>query len=182
MIKTVSMLRFLSSTTMLAVIAAALAAPRPHSAVAAPAVAASETITVELDRAKLVRLPKGSRTIVQGQPLIVRITPLLDGSTAVLTGTGFGETNIMALDDKGIVRMDAIVRVKPSSDAGIVVHRGQERTSYFDCERRCAPRMQLGDTSQESKDALNQILSREQAIQSPAQAPANATSGPNGAL
>jgi hypothetical protein len=86
---------------------------------------------------------------------------LLAGSTAVLTGTAFGETNLLVLDDKGVVRMDAIVRVDPSSDAGIVVHRGLERTSYYDCERRCAPRMQLGDTGQEARDVAGQIQSRE---------------------
>jgi Pilus formation protein N terminal region len=162
---------------MLAVIAAAFAGPQLHSAAAAPAVAATQTITVELDRAKLVRLPKGARSIVQGQPLIARITPLLDGPTAVLTGIGFGETNMVVLDAKGMVQMDAIIRVTPASDAGVVVQRGIERTTYFDCERRCSPRMQLGDTSQEAKDA-DQILSHEQAAQAPAKTDPTAGAAP----
>jgi hypothetical protein len=150
-----------SRLAKLAAVAAVFAVPQLTRVGAEPAAAASQTIVVELDRAKLVRLPEGSRTIVQGQPIVVRVTRLPAGSTAVLTGTAFGETNLLVLDAKGVVRMDAIVRVDPSSDAGIVVHRGLERTSYYDCERRCAPRMQLGDTGQEARDVAGQIQSRE---------------------
>jgi Flp pilus assembly secretin CpaC len=140
-----------------------------------------QTINVEIDKAKLVRLPKGSHTIIQGQPIVVRITKLPGGDSAVLTGTSFGRTNMIVLDANGAVQMDATVRVDPSSDTGVVVHRGLERSSYYDCGHRCESRLQLGDTSQDAKDISSQIQSRESGGNSEARKP-NSTAGAGGSL
>jgi hypothetical protein len=117
------------------------------------------TITVDLDRAKLVDLPKGLNQIILGNPIIVGITPLPGGGGAVLTGKAFGETNMIVLDDKGAVVLDALIRIGSPSATDLVVQRGQQRASY-DCPSGCELRSQLGDVGEAAQDAGTQIQTR----------------------
>ena len=62
----------------------------------APA-ARAETISVGVDEARVMRLPQGASTVVIGNPLIADAT-LQNGGILVLTGKGYGATNLLALD------------------------------------------------------------------------------------
>ena len=75
-----------------------------------PAVAFAEptadTIAVNVDQAKLVRLPSRVATIVVGNPLIADVA-LQTGGVVVVTGKGYGATNFIAMDRSGEVRSTA---------------------------------------------------------------------------
>ena len=67
--------------------------------------AAAETLEVVLDQAALMKLPDKVSTIVVGNPMIADIA-LQSGGLMVVTGKGFGATNLIALDRSGAVLME----------------------------------------------------------------------------
>jgi hypothetical protein len=120
-----------------AVIAAAL--------IAAPQ-AIAETVSVNLDQAKVLRLPERVATIVIGNPLIADAS-LQSGGILVLTGKGYGSTNMLALDRQGRVIMDRNIQVAgPGQSDVVIVYKGVDRESYS-CSPECSPRITLGDTA-----------------------------------
>jgi hypothetical protein len=113
------------------------------AAMAATAVMA-ETVAVNIDEARILRLPDKVATIVIGNPLIADAT-LQSGGILVLTGKGYGSTNLLVLDRGGQVIMDRTVQVRgPSGSNLVVVYKGIERESYS-CAPLCEPRITLGD-------------------------------------
>ena len=111
---------------------------------ACPVAALADTVNVNVDEARIMRLPDGVATIVIGNPLIADAT-LQPGGILVLTGKGFGATNMMALDRNGrVVLTHNIEVVAPKSADLVVVYRGMERESYS-CAPVCERRITLGD-------------------------------------
>jgi Flp pilus assembly secretin CpaC len=123
-------------------------------AVAAPAFAV-DTLTVTVDQAKIVKLPPGARTLIIGNPMIADVTLLKNGNTMIVTGKGFGETNMIALDDAGSPVAESNIVVVGSNKA-LVVQRGMERESYT-CAPRCQPTALLGDDTKFFSDVTAQI-------------------------
>jgi len=120
---------------------------------AAPAFA--ESITVNVDEARIMKLPEGVATVVIGNPLIADAT-LQPGGILVLTGKGFGATNMMALDRTGrVVLSHNIEVVAPKSADLVVVYRGMERESYS-CAPVCERRITLGDSVPYFNNTLSQ--------------------------
>jgi Flp pilus assembly secretin CpaC len=108
---------------------------------ASPAAAAD--IDVVLDQAKIVKLPERVATVIIGNPLIADAS-LHSGGQMIVTGKGYGMTNVMALDRAGTVLMDKTVEV--IGPPGIViVYRGTDRESYS-CAPDCERRITLGDS------------------------------------
>jgi Flp pilus assembly secretin CpaC len=103
---------------------------------------AAETLTVVLDQAQIAQLPERAGTIVIGNPLIADVT-LQAGGNMVITGKGYGSTNIIVLDRTGAILMTKIVRVVGPRDT-VVVYRGIDRESYS-CAPDCERRITLGD-------------------------------------
>lgn len=108
----------------------------------APA-SAVESISVVVDQAKLLKLPEKVATIVVGNPLIADVS-LQPGGTMVVTGKGYGATNVMALDHHGTVLLDRMIQVEGPSDKLVTVYRGVERETYS-CTPVCQRRITLGD-------------------------------------
>lgn len=92
------------------------------------AVAAPETLTVTLDQATLMKLPDKVSTIVIGNPLIADVT-VQPGNVVVVTGKGYGMTNLIALDRSGATLAEKNIVVQGARDRVIVVFRGVERES-----------------------------------------------------
>jgi hypothetical protein len=93
-----------------------------------------------------MQLPDRVATIVIGNPLIADAT-LQSGGVLVVTGKGFGATNLLALDRAGRVLMSKTVQVVgPGSTDLVVVYKGVERESYS-CAPNCERRITLGDSS-----------------------------------
>ena len=118
----------------------------------------SEHVVVMLDRAKLLKLPEHVDTIVVGNPSIADVTMIRKNSLVVVTGKGFGETNLIFLDPAGQALSEAVVTVRTSQTL-LTVQRGMERESYS-CQPRCEPAVSLGDATKFMQDASGQITAR----------------------
>lgn len=119
----------------------------------------AETFEINVDQARLMKLPDGVATIVIGNPLIADAT-LQSGGYLVVTGKGYGATNLLVLDRKGQVITSKTVRVVgPASEDLVVVYRGVDRNSYS-CAPDCQPRITLGDGRTFFVDALAQTGAR----------------------
>jgi len=148
--------RLMSSASMKHLFAAAAVVLALHGQT--PAARAADTIEVNLDQAKIVELPETTLTIIIGNPLIVDVTMLKTSGKVVLTGKGFGETNLLAVDRNGAVVSESNLRVT-AAGGGVIVQRGMERESYH-CSPRCQPTVALGDASRHMSEASNQITAR----------------------
>ena len=121
---------------------------------------AETVIPVLLDRAKILKMPATAQTIVVGNPIIADVTTLKNNGLVVVTGKGFGETNLIFLDGSGAAVQEATIRVEaPGSQ--LLVQSGMKRQSYS-CQPRCEPTVSLGDDTEFLKDASSQITSRNQ--------------------
>ncbi|MBI5265361.1 MAG: pilus assembly protein N-terminal domain-containing protein [Bradyrhizobium sp.] len=116
--------------------------------------ASPDAIAVNVDQAKLVRLPGRVATIVVGNPLIADVT-LQPGGMIVVTGKGYGATNFIALDRAGEVLVDRIIQVEGPTDRLVTVYRGVERESYS-CMPICQRRVTLGDGDSYFKNTMDQ--------------------------
>jgi hypothetical protein len=125
---------------------------------ASPSASATEVLTVQLDQARLTRLPEKVATIVVGNPMIADVS-LQAGGLLVLTGKGYGVTNLVALDRQGAVLSEFLVRVQAATDNVVVVYRGDARESYS-CTPSCAPRLMLGDAVPYFDAAIGQAAVR----------------------
>ena len=111
-------------------------------------------IAVNVDQAKLVKLPTRVATIVVGNPLIADVT-LQTGGILVVTGKGYGATNFIAMDRAGEVLVDRVIQVEGPTDQLVTIYRGVERESYS-CMPVCQRRVTLGDGDSYFKSAMDQ--------------------------
>src|SRR2546423_11963564 len=123
----------------------------PAAAFAEPS---GNAIAVNVDQAKLVRLPGRVATIVVGNPLIADVT-LQTGGILVVTGKGYGATNFIAMDRSGEILVDRVIQVEGPTDQLVTVYRGVERESYS-CMLTCQRRITLGDGENYFKSAMDQ--------------------------
>ena len=123
-----------------------------------PAPAAPEGMTISLDQASLLKLPERTATIVIGNPLIADVA-VQPGGIAVVTGKGYGATNLIALDRSGATLLERNIVVQGPRDKVVVVYRGVDRESYS-CTPRCERRITLGDAPPFFDSALSQVGSR----------------------
>jgi Flp pilus assembly secretin CpaC len=132
----------------------------------------ADTVAVNVDQAKLVRLPGRVATIVIGNPLIADVT-LQPGGLVVVTGKGYGATNFIAMDRSGQVLVDRIIQVEGPTDQLITIYRGVDRESYS-CMPICQRRVTLGDGENYFKSTMDQAGTlSSQAAGSAASKPAN---------
>jgi hypothetical protein len=113
------------------------------AAIVPPAFAAEPPLVVVLDQAKIIHLPPRVSTIVVGNPLIADIS-VQAGGIAVITGKGYGRTNIIAMDRAGSVLMERSVQVQGPRENVVIVYRGVDRETYS-CTPKCERRITLGD-------------------------------------
>ena len=91
---------------------------------AASALAAEDAreIVVDLDYARVVKIPAGAHTLVIGNPLIADVTMLKNNQLMVITGKSFGTTNLIVLDRAGAQVGESIVTVVPARSGPTVWH------------------------------------------------------------
>lgn len=106
--------------------------------------AVAEPLVIFVDQATVAKLPERVATIVIGNPMIADFT-IQPGGTMVLTGKGFGETNLLALDRAGNVLMEKSISVQGPRDEVVIVYRGIQRETYS-CQPQCERRITLGDS------------------------------------
>ena len=128
---------------LLCVMAAATAADRP--ARAEPTVSVGYPIVIHLDQARVLKVPERTATLVIGNPLIADVS-VQSGGVMVVTGKGYGVTNMLALDRNGALLMEHPIEVQGPRDQVVTLYRGIERESYS-CTPKCERRVTLGDTA-----------------------------------
>jgi hypothetical protein len=125
---------------------------------ASPARADTSTIGVTLDQAKVARLPRATATLIVGNPMIADVTMLKNNDTMIITGKGFGQTNLIAIDGDGSIIEEQQIQVLPAKTV-LVLQSGSSRISYA-CNPACMPTVQLGDDDKTFKDVGEQISTR----------------------
>lgn len=125
------------------------------SAAAVGLARADDVIDVEVDQAKIIQLPEKTTTVIIGNPIVADVTMLKAAGKMVLTGKGFGETNLIALDGKGNSLGESTIRVR-TGFTGLVVQRGGDRESYS-CLPRCQPVAVLGDNPKFVTETAGQV-------------------------
>jgi Flp pilus assembly secretin CpaC len=102
-------------------------------------VAASQSaetgIEVVMNQAKIVKLTQDAATIVVGNPEIVDAT-VQDARTIVLTGKGFGMTNLVILNPEGKAVVDQAVFVSRSDEKTLRVYR-RAKVQTLSCTPFC---------------------------------------------
>lgn len=118
-----------------------------------------DQIAVQLDQAKLLKLPGGTETIIVGNPGIADVSVQRNG-VLVITGRAPGRTNFIALDSNGTIISESMVSVSVPMGAGLVVQRGLDQTSYH-CAPNCLPSIGLGDEEKHFARTIDQSSRRE---------------------
>lgn len=125
---------------------------------AAPAERGALSVTV--DRAKIIRLPEKTQTVVIGNPAIADLAIQKNG-IVVVTGKSYGATNVIALDATGQVLAESTVTVNAATESIVTVQRGEARKSYS-CNPSCLPSVQLGDVNDYFSEQKGQAEARNQ--------------------
>jgi hypothetical protein len=110
---------------------------------AAAGVQNDDVLRITLDQAQVAKLPAGTTTVIIGNPAIADVTTLKNGAGMVVTGKGYGQTNLIALDAQGNLLDEKQIHVDPTKKV-LVVQRGSSRESYS-CDPVCMPTAVLGD-------------------------------------
>ena len=134
-------------------------------AVGAAGAAAKENgreIMVELDYARVVKIPEGAHTLIIGNPLIADVTMLKSNQLMVITGKSFGTTNLIVLDTAGSQVGESMITVVPANN-NLVVMRGPHRESYS-CHPDCAPAADLGDDHTYFNDVVGAVKAHEEKL------------------
>jgi Pilus formation protein N terminal region len=114
-------------------------------ALSAQGVMAEEVISLNLDRATIIRAPANTAMVVIGNPGIADVAVQKSG-VLVLTGKSFGETNMIAIDAEGKMISESWLRVKGAArTSNVVVYRAGEPETYS-CTPDCQPTVSLGDS------------------------------------
>jgi len=112
-------------------------------------------VNVMMNMARILRLPSAASTVVIGNPVIADAT-IQDPRTLVLTGKGYGSTNLIALDSVGNPIADIIVHVGADSANLVTVYQGSARTS-ISCSPNCQPMALGGDHPDFVKDVADSL-------------------------
>jgi len=110
---------------------------------ASAAAANDRAIVVDLDYARIVKIPEGASTLVIGNPLVADVTMLKNSPLMVITGKSFGTTNLIVLDRTGGQVGESVITVVPAKDK-VVVNRGGHQESYS-CKPDCVAAVDLSD-------------------------------------
>jgi hypothetical protein len=140
----------LRGTLLAAGLVAALALSTGH--------ALAEKLVVMTDRAKIIKLPESTKTVIVGNPIVADVTLGKDG-LVVLTGKSYGTTNLITLDGAGKVLNESTIEVRQASENLVLMQRGMERETYS-CTPNCMPTVALGDETKYFTDTGNASSAR----------------------
>jgi len=113
--------------------------------------AQAERLVVTTDRAKIIKLPDQTKTVIVGNPIIADVTIGKDG-LVILTGKSFGTTNLIALDGIGAILNESTIQVQQANENVVIMQRGLDRETYS-CTPTCMPTVALGDETKYFTDA-----------------------------
>ena len=127
-------------------------------AFASIAQAQAETVNIVLDQASILKLPEKVATIVIGNPSVAAGS-LQSGGLLVVTGKGYGTTNLIALDQRGNELAEYALKVSAPKDGHVTIYRGVERETWS-CVPNCERSVVLGDSQTYFETAVSQAGAR----------------------
>ncbi len=86
---------------------------------------AEDGISILMNEAKIVKLARPADTIVVGNPDIADAS-VQDATTIILTGKGFGVTNLVVLDEAGAPIVDEQIFVSRQDAKSVRIYRRSE--------------------------------------------------------
>ena len=120
-------------------------------------------IRVDIDYARLVKMPEGARTLVLGNPAIADAMLLRDGDLLVVTGKSFGATNLILLDKSGARVLETLISVVPAQDK-LVVFRGLDRRESLACDPLCVRAIDAADDPQHLTQTIGAYRAHEDVV------------------
>ncbi|TCT07230.1 putative type II/III system pilus formation protein [Tepidamorphus gemmatus] len=122
--------------------------------VADEASAIEDSLFVEMNRAKVIRLDQPAATVILGNPAIA--DALVQNRTMlVITGKSYGSTNLIVLDPAGETVEELTLNVTAVNDGSVTMQKGTTRLS-FSCTPVCERTLAVGD----SKDPFSELDSQ----------------------
>ncbi|KAB0682707.1 pilus assembly protein N-terminal domain-containing protein [Aureimonas leprariae] len=116
-------------------------------------------ISVEVDHARVLKVPRPAATVIVGNPAIADVS-VQDASTMVLTGRSYGITNLIVLDEDGRTMVDESIGVKSFEDGTVRIYRQAERET-LSCSPVCEPTVTIGDNDFAFSRSAGQFSTRE---------------------
>ena len=107
------------------------------TAVATTATAQSAPLNVEIDRSARIALRGAAASVIVGNPAIADVS-VIDAGKAVVSGRGYGVTNLVIIDQLGRTVLERQVVVAAPSEGRVSVIRGPKVSEYAcagGCER-----------------------------------------------
>lgn len=102
-----------------------------------------KNLLVNVDQAKLLRLPENGADIILGNPSIADIS-IQSSKLIVITGKSFGTTNLIVLDANKDIILEANLTVASNKKNIVSVYKGSSRQSYT-CNPTCQTILAIGD-------------------------------------
>lgn len=136
----------------------------------APATATADTITVPLDKSRLVRLSEPAADVVVGNPSIADVS-VENARLLVVTGKSFGSTNLIVLGPEGKQILSSNLSVLDPGAGFVTVHAGAKMPQSYYCVPRCTSPMAIGDDVGYFKSIQKEVSDKQKLGQT------NATSG-----
>jgi hypothetical protein len=118
----------------------------------------AETVKIVLDEARILKLPEKVATIVIGNPSVADGS-LQSGGLLVVTGKGYGTTNMIALDSRGNALTEYTLNVSGPKQGRLTIYRGVERETWS-CVPNCERSIMLGDSPTYFDAVVGQIGTR----------------------
>lgn len=119
---------------------------------AGSAALAETGIEVVMNQAKIVKLARPADTIVVGNPAIADAS-VQDANTVVLTGKGFGVTNLVIMDAQGAPIVDEQIFVTRQDDRSVRIYRRAE-VQTLSCTPLCESSYK-NDAERQSETEMN---------------------------
>lgn len=108
-------------------------------------VAQDDMLRVSMNHARVLRLDRPVSKVIIGNPKVADAT-VSDATTIVLTGRGYGTTNLVLLDADGNAIVDERILVSIDEGNTVRVFRQTERT-VLSCTPSCEQHSQNGDNA-----------------------------------
>lgn len=134
------------------------------------------TLRASMDKAVLVKMPEGIRTVVIGNPAVAHINFEKSG-LAVVTGRSFGETNLILLNEQGEIIAQTDLVVGDDRKSLVSVQSGTTNKVTVSCDPRCQPIAVIGDDERSFSGVSGQISTLTSAAQQAAQTSAGSAPG-----
>ncbi|MDC9700840.1 MAG: pilus assembly protein N-terminal domain-containing protein [Alphaproteobacteria bacterium] len=125
----------------------------------------AETLVVNIDEAKLVRLSSPAKSIVIGNPMIADAIAQ-SPQTLIVTGKSNGRTNLIIMDAENHEISRYNINVRVSQSFRITVYKGPLQRQSLSCSPQCNPVPMPGDSTEYMDKVIRGITNRNKAIQS----------------